>query len=400
MTVEIKPMGNKCNLQCRYCYEDLHRNAGNEKRPYSLQRIMEQIGRIGQSFVLFGGEPLLVPEKDLEKLWAWGHKKYQKNGIQTNGVLINDNHIKMFKKYDVHVGLSVDGPGELNDARWAGTLKKTRMATAKNLTAIETLTKEGVSVSLIVNLHRVNADRDKLPQLHDWFRYLDNLGVSKSRLHLLQINSDHVRKKYALSTEEYIEAFLSLNNLEKELKNLRFDIFEDMRNMMLGRDDKSTCIWTGCDPYVTQSATGIEGNGQISNCGHSEKDGISVVKCSVMGFERYMALYLVPQQFGGCKDCRFFLMCKGQCPGSAIDSDWRNRTENCEVFKALYHHFEDEMLADGLNPLSVRSERKQIERMLFEAWCIGKNLRISEALSNLEKDGVINSLDIQCSGGR
>ncbi len=29
-------------------------------------------------------------------------------------------------------------------------------------------------------------------------------------------------------------------------------------------------------------------------------------------------------------------MCKGQCPGTAIDRDWRNRSEHCAVWKALF----------------------------------------------------------------
>ena len=78
---------------------------------------------------------------------------------------------------------------------------------------------------------------------------------------------------------------------------------------------------------------GIEGTDQRSNCGRTNKDGIDFVKSDREGFERYLALYYTPQEYGGCKDCRFFLMCKGQCPGTAIDRDWRNRTEHCEVWK-------------------------------------------------------------------
>jgi uncharacterized protein len=62
----------------------------------------------------------------LEKLWKWGFDKYKSNGIQTNGSLINDQHIELFKKYNVHVGISIDGPDELSDARWYGTLETTR----------------------------------------------------------------------------------------------------------------------------------------------------------------------------------------------------------------------------------------------------------------------------------
>ena len=42
----------------------------------------------------------------------------------------------------------------VNDARWAGTLERTREATAKTMSAIQRLCAEDISVSLIVTLHR------------------------------------------------------------------------------------------------------------------------------------------------------------------------------------------------------------------------------------------------------
>ena len=127
-----------------------------------------------------------------------------------------------------------------------------------------------------------------------------------------------------------------------------------MRRMLLGQDSNAACVWTACDPYTTQAVRGVEGHGQRSNCGRTNKDGIDFVKGNKPGYERYLALYATPQEVGGCQDCRFFLMCKGQCPGTAIDGDWRNRTEHCEVWKAVYGLLETELVAEGKNPLSLR----------------------------------------------
>ena len=60
-----------------------------------------------------------------------------------------------------------------------------------------------------------------------------------------------------------------------------------------------------------------------SNCGRTNKDGVDYLKSDHQGYERYIALYNTPHEHGGCKGCRFFLMCKGQCPGTAIDGDWQ-----------------------------------------------------------------------------
>ena len=192
MGVELRPLGVNCNIACQYCYQNPQRDAGNLTKSYDLDKMKAAVEREGGHFVLFGGEPLMVPEDNLESLWAWGLEKYGSNGIQTNGTLINDRHVRMFKQYKVHVGLSIDGPGPLNDVRWAGTLEKTREQTAKSEAAIARLLAEGVAVSLIATLHRNNATGDKLAVMHDWFRALDRAGLLSARLHILETESPAV----------------------------------------------------------------------------------------------------------------------------------------------------------------------------------------------------------------
>ncbi len=150
--VKVKPLGVKCNLQCLYCYQNTERDAKNVyHRSYDLEKIKAGIeeGKDG-AFFLFGGEALLIPKKDLEELWSWGFQKYGSNGIQTNGTLIDDDHIRMFKQYNVDVGISIDGPGELNNVRWVSTVERTREATAKTHAAIERLCQEEIFPGLII----------------------------------------------------------------------------------------------------------------------------------------------------------------------------------------------------------------------------------------------------------
>ena len=116
--------------------------------------------------------------------------------------------MRMFRQYKVQVGISIDGPGEFNDVRWAGTLERKRENTAKTEAAIERLCREGMPPSLIVTLHRGNATPDKLPVLHDWFRRLAAMGISSARLHDLEVEGDDVGAAYALSTEENLVAWL------------------------------------------------------------------------------------------------------------------------------------------------------------------------------------------------
>jgi uncharacterized protein len=377
MGVELRPLGVACNIQCQYCYQNPQRDAGNVGRRYDIELMMQAVEREGGPFTLFGGEPLLVPEDDIESLWAWGFERYGRNSIQTNGVLINDRHMEMFERYNVHVGISIDGPDELNDARWVGTLERTREATAKTEAAIERLCRAGRPPALIVTLHRGNAVGDRLDRLLDWFRSLEVIGVRNARLHILEVDDPRIGERYALSAEENIAAFLAFLELESELKPLELDLFADMRALLLGEDDRVSCVWNACDPHTTRAVRGVEGTGRASNCGRTNKDGIDFVKADREGFERYLALYNTPQAYGGCSGCRFFLMCKGQCPGTAIAGDARNRSEHCEVWMALFERLERNLIASGHEPLSQSDERGQLERAYLDLWASAHNATIA-----------------------
>jgi uncharacterized protein len=380
MSVEVRPLGVSCNIQCQYCYQNPQRDTGAVLHDYDVEKMKAGVEKIGAAFTLFGGEPLLLPRSDLESLWRWGFQRFGRNSIQTNGTLIDDDHIAMFERFNVHVGISIDGPGPLNDIRWAGTLEKTRRATARTEAAIQRLCSAGRPPSLIITLHRENASPGKVDALSTWLLELEAIGVRSARLHLLEVDDPAIREKYALSVQENVAALLDLAGLERRLRTLRLPLFDDVRRLLCGDDRKASCVWNACDPYTTKAVQGIEGNGQRSNCGRTNKEGIDFAKGDIAGFERYLALYQTPQADGGCSGCRFFAMCKGQCPGTAIDGDWRNRTEYCEVWFTIFEHFERELVAAGRWTLSRSGRRRAVEAALLGAWTEGRALSVADAV--------------------
>jgi uncharacterized protein len=399
---ELRPLGVKCNIRCHYCYQNPQRDADNLNSRYDMEAMKAAVEREGKPFTLFGGEALLVPERDLAELWSWGQIMFGGNGVQTNGSLINDRHIQMFKKYRVSVGISIDGPGKFNDIRWAGSLDATRITTARTEAAIRRLCHEKIYPSLIVTLHRGNATEEKLPLLIDWLQEMEQLGVRSVRLHILEVDSPRVRDLYTLTDEENIRAFLYFAEAESSFTRLRFDVFEDIRRLLRGKDKSTTCIWNACDQYTTAAVRGVEGNGQRSNCGRTNKDGIDYVKGAKPGYERYVALYQTPYKNGGCSGCRFFAMCKGQCPGTAMGNDWRNRSEHCRVWMVLFAYFEKQLQAAGETPLSLAPVRQALERELVSLWATGENSSLEDSLRRLDsayKPATVASLKTSDSCG-
>ncbi len=391
MTIELEPVGVVCNLSCPYCYEHPMRDAGNfRQKTYSVEKMLEGLAKEGGNFTLFGGEPLLTDIDDLETIFKWGFDRYGFNGIQTNGVLITDRHIEMFKKYRVHVGISLDGPDEMNDTRWAGSLEKTREATRKSFEAIKKCLDNKLSLGLIITIHKKNGLPKYRERFKAWIKELQSWGVDGARLHPLEIDHSSVGETLALTPEQNIEFLLDMWDFEiSELnvpgkKSFQFDIFRDVEYMLRADDANATCTFMTCDPYTTHAVQGIDSQGNKANCGRGNKEGINWIKADVDGFERQMALYNTPQEHGGCQGCRFFIMCKSHCPGTGADMDWRNRTDTCMNWKVAFSIYERMMVERGEMPLSLDPKLKRYEDILMYGYSRGAELRLEHIKKYLD----------------
>jgi len=124
-TLIIKPVGNRCNLQCRYCFnlpdagiEDEGNSALTVMCENVLRKIIFEALNAGPEclhFVWHGGEPLLAGISFFESAVSLQKEmnlegKTINNSVQTNGTLINDQWISFFKRNDFSISISLDGP--------------------------------------------------------------------------------------------------------------------------------------------------------------------------------------------------------------------------------------------------------------------------------------------------
>lgn len=92
----------RCNNSCRHCYINL---PANDKQAFKKELSFEEIKKIVDEAVeldavwclLTGGEPLL--RKDFEDIYLYIKRKGLLVTVFSNGTLINEKHIKLFKKY-------------------------------------------------------------------------------------------------------------------------------------------------------------------------------------------------------------------------------------------------------------------------------------------------------------
>jgi uncharacterized protein len=221
----------------------------------------------------FAGEPLLMPVADLEDVWRWGYEMFGHNAVQTDGVLITAEHIALFRKYRVHVGISIDGPRELNDVRWNRSLDKAGDSDARVEANIERLVGDGSPPDLITTLHTGNARAECLPLMGAWFRRLYRLGIRMVRLHPLEADNPLVRR-YALSDRESIEAVLYFGKLQAELVHLHFDVVDELQKAVRGEEGAVACVGRACDPYAMHGGHGAGTPAWKDACGSRDSQDL------------------------------------------------------------------------------------------------------------------------------
>ncbi len=408
MSCEVLPVGIACNLKCTYCYEAPLRNGNSAaSQRYNREAVLAAIDKLPAKWSLFGGEALILPIDLIEELLKKGFDKWGSTGIQTNGTLITDAHIALFEKYKTNVGLSLDGPDELNNSRWAGTDEATRQMTARTHDTIKKLCalsktkgKSHLLPSIILTLHSGNCSVERFPKFVAWLKDLDAMGIKYVNPHVMELD-DRADTLY-LPQEELSDRLIDLWNLQGSLTQLRFNKFDEVLKLLEGDDSTAQCHWHACDPLNTAAVQSVDNNGTPSMCARTFKDNTRWLPAEGAGYnapllghqgarhhERQLALYVTPQEFGGCKDCEYWLMCMGQCPGEGKDgtrADWRMHSHYCLTWKKLFAEGARRLRLVGKVPLSDWTHRKQLEESMYELWATHQQpISLTQLASDYQK---------------
>ncbi len=161
-----------CNLRCAYCYRE------EEVHPLSMPRETAMRGlRLAASSGLpfhvqmTGGEPTLQPE-----LIEWVASTTRKAGwpatlaLQTNGTTMDRALVRLCAKYDIQVGVSLDGPPEVQEKLRGGALA--------TIHAMKLLSQEGVPFRVTTVVTQQNAAHLKqIPLLLGAFKSARGVGM-------------------------------------------------------------------------------------------------------------------------------------------------------------------------------------------------------------------------------
>ncbi len=324
-----KPVGALCNLDCKYCYyldkADLYPDTRSPRmsdevlEDYIVQHLAASSGP-EVSFSWHGGEPTLLGVDFYRKAIALQRKHAPpgwtlRNGMQTNGVLIDDEWGRFLAAERFHVGLSLDGPAELHDPYRVN--KGGQPTHHLALRGYEILRRCGVSLDVLCVVHSLNVTQPR--SVYRFFR-----GIGAKYLGFLPVvepapGTERGVSEHTPSAEDFGTFLCTIFDewIARDVDRIGVQYFEEAARPAVGLDH-SLCIFREtCGQIPT-----IEHNGDVFSCDHYVDREHRIGNIRVIPLAEM--LDSAPQRAFGdakrdslpreCRECDVLVMCHGHCP--------------------------------------------------------------------------------------
>ncbi|NSW56578.1 MAG: radical SAM protein [Armatimonadetes bacterium] len=249
----IKPVGDSCNLRCKYCFNRPEQPVQRMSEEL-LERIISQVMALSPgkaSFSFHGGEPLLAGI-DFFRLAVALQTKYRRpgqqisNSVQSNGTLLNREWGRFFAENGFRVGVSIDGPPEVHDANRVDSAG--RGSIARLLEGIAAVQEEGVQVSAIAV---VTCPPAAAPG--DLFRLMTRLGIRKWRAN--PCRAPETVSCFGQYIEDLFDAWACDGG------GAQIGIIDDVMRALLGYSPQTCALGGSCANFP-----GFEPDGTVSPC--------------------------------------------------------------------------------------------------------------------------------------
>lgn len=337
----IMKLADFCNYECSFCRYAKTSRAGTlmsmDVAKNTLQAVSHYNMTSGVNYahiIFHGGEPLLWGIDNFRELCAFekefcsnnpGFRYY--NSLQTNGSFIDESWIELFLDMDMDVGLSCDGPGDLNFH-----VKGEGRANIADI--IRTLRRNRVRhgvLSVITNAHHNQAER--------YYEFLREANISS--VGLCYCYDPDPRSNITVRNDILAKFLIELFDLYF-YGDYELDIreFEDIILTLIGKEATSCCHKDRqqCGNHFT-----VLPNGEMQFCDSYRVDDASFGNIANEGIEGYLSsegykktLTRLRENYSRtCQHCDIVDMCHGGC--------FRNDAEGgnnsfCNAYRALFSH--------------------------------------------------------------
>ena len=354
--VFVKPTGPICNMDCRYCYylkkEHLFPEGESFRMPDEIleEYIVQHIEASPETVIRFswhGGEPTILGLDYFRRIIEL-QRKHQPpdrriaNGIQTNGILLDDDWCRFFAKEGFAVGLSLDGPQEMHD-RFRVT-KDGGPSHEQVVQGYNLLKKHGVYTDIlcVVNAHNVQFPL----QVYRFFKQINAQYITFLPMVEPQPDTKDGVDPISVPSEAWGTFLCTIFDewVDHDIGQVKVQIFEEAARTAFNQEH-SLCIFRptcGDIPVV-------EHNGDFYSCDHyvdaehrlgniMETPLVELLESPAQRAFGEAKLKVLPRY---CQECDVRAMCNGGCPKNRF-----LRTPDgepglnylCEGYKSFFTH--------------------------------------------------------------
>lgn len=354
--VFIKPGGAVCNLSCRYCYYLSKERLDPEGRTFRMPGevletyIAQHIQACADPVIRFswhGGEPTILGLDFFRKAIVL-QRKYRPagrtvaNGLQTNGILLDDGWGRFLASENFAVGLSLDGPAEMHD-RFRLT-KDGQPTHARALRGYELLRKHNVPTDILCVVNALNA---RFPlDVYRFFKRIEAAHISFLPLvvppsaGLTEAGPDSVP---AEAWGDFLCAVFD-EWVEGDIGKIKVQIFEEAARTAF-RQEHSLCIFRP----VCGDMPVVEHNGDFYSCDHfvdaahrwGNIRGTPLAELLDSPAQRAFGRAKLDTLPRACLNCEVRDMCNGECPKNRfvrMEDEERGMNYLCAGYKRFFNH--------------------------------------------------------------
>jgi uncharacterized protein len=230
-----------CNIDCQYCYLP-DRLLTNQMSIDVIQRIASEVlssnlVETPLAFLWHLGEPLAAPLPFYEAAFAEidrinkDHQREYIHSFQTNATLLNKQWIDLIKKYQIKIGISLDGPAFIHDRQRITCSGKGTHASV--LKGIRLLQASEVPFSIITVLTDFTLDYP-----NEFFQFLLDNSITDVGFNIDEIEGIHATTSFSdnLSVKRYQSFLARLTDLtDREQGEIKIrEVWTNLRTLALG----------------------------------------------------------------------------------------------------------------------------------------------------------------------
>lgn len=347
----VKPVCGTCNLTCSYCY---YRQTGQyfngAPARMSDEVLREVVRAFCQSahpcphFSWQGGEPMLAGREFFQKVVAY-QQAFRRPGqaivnmFQTNGTLLDEAWCRLFKRWDMLVGISIDGPPEIHDKN--RTYPNGAGSYQDVLRGLRLLQEHQVEHNVLVLVHNDNVRHAK-----EVYRFLRDLGEDFLQFIPCVVTGldRSMPGDQAVDPVAYGQFLCEVFDewLGDGPKRTYDRTFNNLVLAAAGLEPEICVFRRDCAGCLL-----IEHNGDVFPCdflvqpewrlGNLRTDTLS----QIFRHPRWLAFRSLKSQWPpACRECRHIDLCRGGCPRDRFDGRLPDGEPNylCRGYQIFFDH--------------------------------------------------------------